>query len=132
MQKEWIDGLVLAVMLVPSLVPVQQACTSGIRIDGTITDPTRAVIPGGQVLATSGERATTNATGHYLLPRISGGSTVITVQAERFSRVTARAHARWEKRLTSISNLPLRRYRQMCRSAPMRLESTASGRAPQS
>jgi hypothetical protein len=84
---------VLAVMLVPSLVPAQQSCTGGIHINGMITDPTGTVIPGAQVQATSGERATTNATGHYLLPCISGSSAAITVQAEGFSRGTARAHA---------------------------------------
>ncbi len=94
MYKKWIEGMVLVVTLVPSVAPAQEACTSGIHIDGTITDPTGAVIPGAQVQAASGERATTDATGHYLLPCVSGGSAAITVRAEGFSRGTARAHAR--------------------------------------
>ncbi len=47
--------LVLTVGLVASLAHAQQSCVNSIRVDGTITDPTDAVIPGVKVRATKGE-----------------------------------------------------------------------------
>jgi hypothetical protein len=86
--------LVLAGMLVPSLSYGQQSCASGIRVDGTITDPTGAVIPGAQVRAINGETVTTDTTGHYVLPCISPDAATLTVQAEGFAQGTAQAHSR--------------------------------------
>ncbi len=94
MHKKWIEGVVLVAMLVPSLAAAQQACTSGIRINGTITDPTGAVIPGAQMQASSGESSTADAAGHYVLPCIPATSTTITVQADGFAIGTAQAHTR--------------------------------------
>nr|WP_246301765.1 carboxypeptidase-like regulatory domain-containing protein [Granulicella arctica] len=59
--------LVFAGTLIPWPTSAQQACTNGIRVEGTIADPTGAVIPGAQVCATSGETATTDTAGHYVL-----------------------------------------------------------------
>jgi hypothetical protein len=92
MHKKWIEGVVLVITLVPSLGPAQQACTSGIRIDGTITDPTGAVIPGASVQA-AGITVTSDATGHYVLACV-GANVVITVQANGFANGAARIPAR--------------------------------------
>jgi hypothetical protein len=86
--------LVLAGMLVPSLSYGQQSCVNGIRVDGTITDPTGAVIPGAQVRATRGETATTDTAGHYVLPCIPSTLTTLTAQADGFATGTASARAR--------------------------------------
>jgi hypothetical protein len=80
--------------LVASLAHAQQSCVNGIRVDGTITDPTGAVIPGVQVRATKGETATTDTAGHYVLPCIPATSTTLTAQADGFARGTASARAR--------------------------------------
>jgi hypothetical protein len=86
--------LILTSGLVASLAHAQQSCVNGIRIDGTITDPTGAVIPGAQVRATKGETATTDTAGHYVLPCISATSTTLTAQADGFASGTVSARAR--------------------------------------
>jgi Carboxypeptidase regulatory-like domain len=93
MNKNWKRAAMLAVMLVPSLSLAQQTCGSGIQIDGTITDPAGAVIPGATVQAASGERTTADATGHYVLPCAHAGSTTLMVEADGFAPGTARAAA---------------------------------------
>ena len=85
------NGLVVTVMLAPSLMSAQQTCANGIHIDGIVTDPTGAVIPGAQVQAANGERTTTDATGHYVLPCVPTRSPTITVRAEGFSTGTTQA-----------------------------------------
>jgi hypothetical protein len=48
----------------------QQACANGVRVDGTVTDPTGALIPGAQVQTGDGQKTTTDAAGRFLrLPR---------------------------------------------------------------
>jgi Carboxypeptidase regulatory-like domain/TonB dependent receptor len=91
MYRNWMNGLVVTVMLAPSLMSAQQTCANGIHVDGIVTDPTGAVIPGAQVQAANGERTTTDATGHYVLPCISTRSTTITVRREGFSTGTTQA-----------------------------------------
>ena len=55
MHRNWTYRLILTSGLVASLAHAQQSCVNGIRVDGTITDPTGAVIPGAQVLTTDGD-----------------------------------------------------------------------------
>jgi hypothetical protein len=40
-----------AVLFAPATLFAQQPCLSGIRIEGVVTDPTGALVPGAQVLA---------------------------------------------------------------------------------
>jgi hypothetical protein len=91
MYRNWLKWLVLAGTSVPWLASAQQTCTNGIRVEGTIADPTGAVIPGAQVKAGSGEKATSDATGHYMLPCVLGSSVVIAAQAQGFANGTTRA-----------------------------------------
>jgi hypothetical protein len=93
MHRNWIYRLILTSWLVASLAHAQQSCINGIRVDGTITDPTGAVIPGAQVRASNGETATTDTAGHYVLPCIPATSTTLTAQADGFARGTASARA---------------------------------------
>jgi hypothetical protein len=80
--------------LVVSLAHAQQSCVNGIRVDGTITDPTGAVIAGAQVRASNGETATADTAGHYVLPCVLAASTTLTAQADGFASGTASARAR--------------------------------------
>ena len=80
-------------LILPALGLAQQPCTSGIRIDGLITDPTGAVVLGAEVRAASGEQTTTDATGNFLLPCVRASATTITVQAEGFSQGSTQARA---------------------------------------
>src|SRR5580698_1773803 len=72
----------------------QQPCVQGMRIDGVVTDPTGAVIPGARVHVSSGATALTDATGHYVFACEPGTSIAITADAEGFARTATHAHAR--------------------------------------
>jgi hypothetical protein len=91
MHRNWIYRLILTSGLSASLAHAQQSCVNGIRIDGIVSDPTGAVIPGAQVRAASGETATTDTTGHYVLPCVPATSSTLTAQADGFARGTASA-----------------------------------------
>jgi hypothetical protein len=62
----------------------QQPCTNGVRIDGTVTDSTGALIPGAQVQA-GGQTATADAGGRFLLPCVPLNSGTVVVEADGFS-----------------------------------------------
>ena len=94
MYRNWTYRLILTSGLVVSLAHAQQSCPNGIRVDGTITDPTGAVIPGAQVRASNGEIATTDTAGHYALVCIPATSTTLTAQADGFASGTTSASAR--------------------------------------
>ena len=93
MGRNWMKcmWLILAGLSVPWSVSAQQTCANGIRVEGTIADPTGAVIPGALMQAASGEKTTSDATGSYALPCVAGTSAVITAQAEGFASEIARA-----------------------------------------
>ncbi len=86
--------LIFVGMLASALAYAQQPCVQGMRIDGVITDPTGAVIPGAHLHTSSGAAALTDGTGQYVFPCEPGTSTTITAEAEGFARATTRAHAR--------------------------------------
>jgi Carboxypeptidase regulatory-like domain len=65
----------------------QQSCTNGVRVDGTVTDSTGALIPGAQVQA-GGRTATTDAAGRFLLPCAPENSGRVVVDANGFSSAT--------------------------------------------
>jgi hypothetical protein len=79
-----IETLVFVLGILPSVAPAQQSCPNGIRIEGTITDPTGAVVPSAQVQASDGENAVADATGRYILPCTPVGTVGVNVQAEGF------------------------------------------------
>lgn len=85
---------ILAALLSPVWGLAQQSCAAGVRIEGTVTDPSGAVVAGAQVQTASGEKTTTDAAGHYVLPCVPVSSAAITVQAEGFAPHAAKAHAR--------------------------------------
>ncbi len=87
-------AVLLVALLVSATALAQQSCTAGIHIDGVITDPTGAVIPGAHVQAGTGATGVTDATGHYAFACVPLTSTTITADADGFAQATARAHAR--------------------------------------
>jgi Carboxypeptidase regulatory-like domain/TonB dependent receptor len=62
----------------------QSQCTDATRIEGAITDPSGAVIPGAQVQSSGGRKATSDALGGYVLACTPVGTITFTVQAEGF------------------------------------------------
>ncbi|WP_252263745.1 TonB-dependent receptor [Paracidobacterium acidisoli] len=76
--------LVLAGAAIPGPVSAQQACPNGMPIEGTVSDPTGAVIPQARVQASGGETTKSDAIGHYRLPCIPIGTVIVTIQAEGF------------------------------------------------
>jgi hypothetical protein len=98
MKANWkVTAIVLAV-LSSVAAKGQQPCTSGLRVEGIISDQTGAAIPGARIQAAD-TTVTTDAVGHYELPCV-GANEVITAQANGFakgvalipSRSTGRAH----------------------------------------
>jgi hypothetical protein len=63
----------------------QQPCTDGIRIEGTVTDPASALIPGAGVHTAAGQTTTTDAAGRFLLACVPVNSGNIVVAADGFS-----------------------------------------------
>src|SRR5580698_9324245 len=93
MNKRPCGAVVLVGFLVSGTALAQQSCTRGMHIDGVISDPTGAVIPGAHVQAGTGATGVTDATGHYAFPCVPSTSTTITADADGFAPATARAHA---------------------------------------
>jgi len=85
--------VLLVGLLVSGTALAQQSCIRGMHIDGVITDPTGAVIPGAHVQAGTGTTGVTDASGHYAFTCVSATSTTITADANGFAQATARAHA---------------------------------------
>lgn len=85
--------VVLASLLVPAVSIAQQPCVNGIRIEGVVTDPSGAVIPGAQVQTQDGEKATTDALGQFALACTPAGEATLHVQADGFTPVMVTASA---------------------------------------
>ena len=82
--RNWFSFLLLC--LSGSLfASAQQPCPNGIRVDGAVSDPSGAAIPGAQLEASTGERATSDASGRFVLPCVATSATNIAVQANGFS-----------------------------------------------
>ena len=86
-------ALFLVGLLLSGAAFAQQSCIRGMHIEGVITDPTGAVIPGAHVQAGTGATGVTDATGHYAFVCVPATSTTITAAADGFAQATARAHA---------------------------------------
>jgi hypothetical protein len=51
----------LVSLAIPAVCVAEQPCANGIRIDGVVTDPSGAMIPGAQVVAGDGQKTTSDA-----------------------------------------------------------------------
>ncbi len=76
--------LAFASLLSPLPSYAQSPCADATRIEGSITDPAGAVIPGAQVQSAVGQKATSDASGRYVLSCSPAGTIRFTVQAEGF------------------------------------------------
>lgn len=74
----------------------QQACPNGIRIEGTVTDPSGAAILGARVQASSDEEALSSATGDFRFACIPGSSVPLHVEANGFTAMTITQPGKWE------------------------------------
>lgn len=92
MKIRWLWITVLAAVQVAPLAG-QQTCSNGIRIEGTVMDPSGAVVPGATIHSANGEMATADAAGRYELPCIRAGSTTLTAEAQGFAIGRAKASA---------------------------------------
>jgi hypothetical protein len=79
--------------VLPALGLAQKPCTNGIRIDGTVTDQTGAIVAGALVQSADGRQSTTDTAGHFLLLCVPSTSAIITVQADGFAQAAVRARA---------------------------------------
>ncbi len=86
--KNWRLLVALTGVLNPLLLSAQTPCATGFRVEGAVTDPTGAVIPGAQVQGSNGDRSVSDAAGRYLLPCVRTRSVAITVEAEGFDGKT--------------------------------------------
>ncbi len=75
---------IVAIVLSPAIGFGQRPCTTGVYIDGVITDPAGSLIAGAQVQAADGETTTTDAAGRFVLPCVPANADTITVRAEGF------------------------------------------------
>lgn len=91
MVRSWMKWLVAAGISLPWSASAQQACTSGIRVDGTVSDPTGAVIPGAHVRTASGEQAISDAAGHYTLSCVAASAVTVTARADGFRTASSPA-----------------------------------------
>ena len=127
-----IAGRTCAVLLVGLLVSgralAQQSCIRGMHIDGVITDPTGAVIPGAKVQAGNGATGVTDATGHYVFACVPLTSTTITAGRPQPIRPGHRPGTRscWRRR-TCQSPACCRASADRCRGA----RECKRGRRPQ-
>jgi hypothetical protein len=95
-------GLVLALLIAPPLTQrtanAQAISTNGGSIQGTITDPSGAVIPGVKITISSPETGytkalTADAAGFYSLGPLLPGRYTITVEEAGFDRLVRSARA---------------------------------------
>jgi hypothetical protein len=73
------------------LALAQRPCVQGIRVEGVVSDPTGAVIPGARVETVAGATTVTDPTGHYAFPCVPAVSATITATAAGFAEATAHA-----------------------------------------
>jgi hypothetical protein len=91
---DWKLAVASAALLYAIQVPAQQRCTSGIHIEGTVMDPTGAVISGAQVEAADGQKTVTDTSGAFLLPCVPITAATITVQADGFTQGVTKVEER--------------------------------------
>ncbi|MGC2398841.1 MAG: carboxypeptidase-like regulatory domain-containing protein, partial [Acidobacteriaceae bacterium] len=92
MFTNWANRIIWTAILLPSTALAQQGCPHGLRVAGTITDPTGAVIPGADVQV-GAAKTTTDASGHYVVPCVPATSVTVTATAAGFALAVTRAHA---------------------------------------
>jgi hypothetical protein len=72
----------------------QPSCPGGVRVEGSVIDPTGAFVRSAVVRAADTQNTLTDERGHFVLTCIPSGSATITVEAYGFATLTTRATAR--------------------------------------
>ena len=83
----------LAIVFLPAVMLAQQACINGVRIEGTVRDPSGAAIAGAKIQSADGEQTSSDATGGFVFACVPSASTTLTVQAEGFAQTVAHPQA---------------------------------------
>jgi hypothetical protein len=80
-------------LLLPSAARAQH-CADGLRVEGTVLDPTGAALPNTAIAVKNGPSTTTDATGHYALPCVPATTSRLTANASGFATTNLPIHAR--------------------------------------
>jgi hypothetical protein len=83
----------VAMYLACGMASAQQSCENGAHIEGTVTDPSGALIPSAIVAAGDAQSTATDASGHFDLPCVPASLRQIVVHANGFSPATIPVHA---------------------------------------
>jgi hypothetical protein len=76
------------------LAHAQQHCADGLRIEGTVLDPTGAALPNTIIAANNKTTTTTDGAGHYTLPCVATNAAHLTATAPGFSPNNLPIHGR--------------------------------------
>ncbi|MGD0369959.1 MAG: carboxypeptidase-like regulatory domain-containing protein, partial [Acidobacteriaceae bacterium] len=91
--RAWGIAPLLIGLLLPS-APRAQHCADGLRVEGTVLDPTGAALPNAAIAVRNGPSTTTDGAGHYVLPCVPAGTSRITANASGFATTNLPLHAR--------------------------------------
>ncbi len=91
--RAWGIAPFLIGLLLPS-APRAQHCADGLRVEGTVLDPTGAALPNAAIAVRNGPSTTTDGAGHYVLPCVPAGTSRITANASGFATTNLPLHAR--------------------------------------
>jgi len=94
-------GIALTASLAASLGLTRNQCSNGVGIEGAVTDPVGAIIPGAQVQSSDGEKTTTDPRAKYVLPCAWRGTVSVQVEAGGRPRI-----ARGTTRDGQVANAP--------------------------
>jgi hypothetical protein len=85
---------VAAIAIIPLYTSAQQACPSGGRIEGTVSDPTGAVIPGAQIRTNGGKGVVSDSLGRYTISCAPIGSISVHAEMHDFEAKDLNVHVR--------------------------------------
>src|ERR1700734_2862777 len=92
--RTWnLAALLLTASLIASAAHAQR-CTGGLRVEGTVLDPTGAAIPNAAVAASKNITTTPDGAGHYVLPCLAPNTSHLIANAKGFSSRDLPLHAR--------------------------------------
>jgi hypothetical protein len=89
LDTNWLYLAFLVALINPLALIAQEQCTTGLRIEGTVTDTAGAAIPGAHVKASESMTTTTDTTGSFVLPCVPVGLDTIRAEAEGFTPESA-------------------------------------------
>ncbi len=83
-----LKSAMLAGLLAPVAAQAQGHCPTGVRVEGTVVDPNGASVASATVTASDGETATSDGSGHFVLPCVPAMTTTLNADAEGFAPAT--------------------------------------------